>query len=179
MRSLSERRLVRRFLTGDEGAFSVLYDRHAPAMYQFALRLVGGHEPDAEDVVQEAWMRAASGLPEFGWRSRLRTWLMGITLNCAREVIRRRGRRESPTPTSNPAYPGRSHATDIPDLALERAIAGLPDESRVVLLLHDLEGYTHREIAERLGIAEGTSKSRLSRGRSRVRSALDPEQENQ
>lgn len=61
-------------------------------MYQFALRLLGGHDGNAEDVVQEAWMRAASGLPEFGWRSRLRTWLLGLTLNCARESLRRRGR---------------------------------------------------------------------------------------
>lgn len=177
MKSRSERRLVRRFLTGDEAAFGALYDRHSPAMYQFALRLVGGHEPDAEDVLQEAWMRAASGLSEFGWRSRLRTWLMGVTLNCAREALRRRLQSGRMSTTTNDPPAGKSHSPDVPDLQLERAIEGLPDDMRMVLLLHDLEGYTHGEIAERLGIAEGTSKSRLSRARSRVRLALNPEEE--
>lgn len=165
---------MRRFLAGDEQAFDVLYDRYAPAMYQFALRLVGGREPEAEDVVQEAWLRASDRLSEFGWRSRLRTWLMGFTLNCAREWLRAEGRARN---MDRPGTGGASRPVQVPpavaDLDLERAIASLSDDLRLVLVLHDLEGHTHAQIARQLGIAEGTSKSRLSRARSHTRAALN------
>ena len=173
---------MRRFLAGDEQAFDRLYDRHAPAMYQFALRLVGGREPDAEDVVQEAWLRAADRLSGFGWKSRLRTWLMGFTLNCAREWLRNERRPANPGGAgAGGPRPGGPRSGDprqahvppnVADLDLERAISSLEDDLRFVLVLHDLEGHTHTQVGERLGIAEGTSKSRLSRARSQVRAAL-------
>lgn len=140
-------------------------------MYQMALRLLGGHERDAEEVVQEAWLRAAEGLRSFEWRSRLRTWLIGITVNCARELTR------DPTRSRAERLDGKDCAASVPpempDPDLERAILALSPEARFVLILHDLEGYSHAEIAARLGIEEGTSRSRLSRGRARVRAALD------
>lgn len=161
---------MNRFLAGDEEAFDVLYDRHVPAMYQFALRLLGGVEQDAEDVVQEAWLRAADALAGFRWRSGLRTWLLGITLNCAREALRTRARAHKDADVlARAASSAPPHVSD-PDL--ERAIAGLPDVFRVVLVLHDIEGYTHGEIAQRLDIEEATSRSRLYRARRRVRAAL-------
>lgn len=168
---MNERGLVEAFLHGDERAFSALYDRHTPALYQFALRLVGGGEPDAEDVVQEAWLRAADRLPGFEWRSTFRTWLMGFALNCARELVRRHPARIDPdvAPDDRPAPIG---ATPGDTIDLENAIIGLPVEFRWVLVLHDLEGFTHAEIAARLAIDEGTSKSRLFRARRRVREAL-------
>lgn len=172
MSAPDERRLVRRFLAGDERAFDLLYDRHAPAMYQFALRLVGGREPDAEDVVQEAWLRAADRLSGFGWNSRLRTWLMGFTLNCAREWLRVERRPANPGGAGTGGPRPLHVPPDVADLDLERAIASLEDDLRFVLVLHDLEGHTHAQIASQLGIAEGTSKSRLSRARSHVRAAL-------
>lgn len=167
--------LARRLLAdGDEAAFDALYDRHAPAMYQFALRLCGGNDADAQDVVQETWMRAADRLHAFEWRSRLRTWLQGIVLNAARELIDRRRRRRRLD--GEPAADGEDRRSDgrggAAAVTLERALASLPDAWRLVVLLHDLEGHTHEEIARLLEIPPGTSKSRLHRGRRRIRRLL-------
>lgn len=149
---MTERPLVEAFLAGEEQAFDTLYDRHTPALYQFAMRLVGGGTQDAEDVVQETWLRAADRLGGFTWRSTFRTWLMGIVVNCARELVRRRARdAEPPTASRNrtvTVQPFRPESID-----LERAIATLPAEFRFVLVLHDLVGFTHAEIAVRLDIA--------------------------
>lgn len=171
---MTERRLVESFLAGDEKAFEVLYDSHTPALYQLALRLVGGGERDAEEVVQEAWMRAADGIAGFEARSSFRTWLMGIAVNCAREVLRRR---PPPDPARRADRVERAVKPFQPEsIDLERAIAALPEAFRLVLVLHDVEGFTHAEIAAQLDIEEGTSKSRLSRARMRVRTAIRPEE---
>ena len=75
---------------GDEQAFRALYRRHTPAVYQFVLRLVGGNAQEAEDIIQETWMRAARGLEGFKWKSALRSWLTGIALNRVREMARKK-----------------------------------------------------------------------------------------
>lgn len=166
-----DRLLVERFLqTRSEAAFLALYDFHTEALYRFAARLASnsGHEP--ADLVQEAWMRALEGLPGFRWRSSLSTWLCGIVLNCWREQRRGDARAQELTVIEG------TRATHPPPSAiaipLERALAGLPDGYREVLLLHDLEGYTHEEIARHFGIVEGTSKSQLHRARRALREAL-------
>jgi DNA-directed RNA polymerase specialized sigma24 family protein len=88
-----DRTLVERVLErGDERAFRELYRRHTPYLYQFALRVLGGHEQEAEDVIQETWIRAVEGLAGFRWEAGLRTWLGGITLNQCRSRFRRRER---------------------------------------------------------------------------------------
>jgi RNA polymerase sigma-70 factor (ECF subfamily) len=162
---------------GDERAFRELYGRHTPRLYQLVLRLLGGREADAEDVVQETWLRAASSLDRFRWESAFSTWLTGIGLNQARDFLRRAGRR--------PVYEGDpeavlsvaatvgagSHAERVD---LERAIALLPDGYRTVFVLHDMEGYAHAEIAARLEISEGTSKSQLFHARRALRAWLEP-----
>lgn len=156
---------------GDERAFRELYRRHTPALYQLALRVVGGNDADAQDVIQETWVRASAKLDGFRWESSLRTWLTGIALNLSREVLRRRARRptteltEFNEPVSRPLQLG-----DRMDL--ERAIAALPPGSRMVLVLHDIEGYTHEEIAQRLRISAGTSKSQLFAARRALRARL-------
>jgi RNA polymerase sigma-70 factor, ECF subfamily len=147
----------------DEQAFRTLYRRHTPAMYATALRLVARRVPDAEDIVQEAWLRAVRQLASFRGDSALRTWLVGITTRCALESLRRRPwpaieDADSPILTAAP-----------PPLDLEAAIAALADGYRQVLILHDMHGYTHAEIAALLAIDEGTSKSQLSRGRAAIR----------
>ncbi len=155
---------------GDEWAFRQLYRRHTPRLYQFVLRLLGGAEADAEDIVQEAWVRAVGGLSSFQWRSAFSTWLTGIGLNLVREHFKRHSRagrylEAMPDLQSLPTPYGAR-------LDLERAIALLPDGYRMVLVLHDVEGCTHKEIARALGISEGTSKSQLSNARKLVRSLL-------
>jgi len=157
--------------SGDEAAFRVLYRRHTPALYRLALRLGGGDAPWAEELVQRAWIKAVEGLRSFGWRSSLSTWLGGIAINCARELWREaRTRGEAPLEEIPAASPrGADERMD-----LERAIERLPDGYRRVFVLHDVEGYTHEEIGDLLGIETGTSKSQLARARQRLRAALAP-----
>jgi len=161
---------------GDEIAFRTLYRRHTPRLYQLVLRVLGGSAHDADDVVQETWIRATTSFERFRWESAFSTWLTGIALNQARDFLRRVGRR--------PVYEGdpgevlsklKSAAASIAErVDLERAIALLPDGYRAVFVLHDMEGYPHAEIAARLEISEGTSKSQLFHARRALRSVLEP-----
>lgn len=167
-RELADALLLRR----DEAAFRALYRRHTPRLFQVVLRLLGGAEQDAEDVVQETWIRATERLAEFRWEAAFGTWLTGIGLNVARGLLRRRGRWEAdpehvPEPWRAPPPVGER-------IDLERALALLPAGYRAVLVLHDVEGFTHEEIAEMLGVVPGTSKSQLSCARRAMRQLLDP-----
>lgn len=157
---------------GDEAAFRTLYRRHTPALFRFVLRLVGGREADAEDIVQDAWLRAARGLGEFRWRSSFRTWLTGIALNRTRELLRRDGRTAT-VPENGPG--GRVLPDKVPErIDLERAVGLLPPGYRIVLVLHDVEGFTHAEIGGHLGIAPETSRSQLFHARRTMRRLLNP-----
>lgn len=167
--------LARAVSAGDEEAFRALYRRHTPALYGLVARLLGDGGPDADDVIQETWIRAVRALPAFEWRSSLRTWLCGIAVNRVREQIRRRGRRLDDQPLVE-APAGRTAAPDGL-LDLEAAVATLPDGYRTVLLLHDWEGYSHPEIARRLDIAVGTSRSQLFHARRALRRLLAPDGE--
>jgi RNA polymerase sigma-70 factor (ECF subfamily) len=153
---------------GDEDAFRLLYRAHTPAMYGVARRLLAGDAADAEDAVQEAWLRAVRGADSFRGDSQLRTWLVGIAVRCALEIARRR--RRSGGETSESADASSPHLNAQMDL--ERVLAGLADGYRHVVVLHDIYGYTHAEIGDLLGIDEGTSKSQLSRGRQIIRRSL-------
>lgn len=170
-----ERSAVRSFLeSGDEAAFRALYGRHTPRLWAVALRLAAGDEAEAEEIVQETWIRAARGLAGFGWRSALGTWLIGIATNCFRERIRRERRRiEIPLAEAGdrPAAPT-PKLDHVDRIDLERAIDRLSDEHRTVLVLHDLQGLSHDEIADIEGIATGSSRSRLSRARRVLRESL-------
>ena len=158
-------------LDGDERAFRELYQRHTPRLFQVALRVVGGSEYDAEDVVQETWIRATEKLGTFRWEAAFGTWLTGIGLNVARQLLRKRGRwvdlDDAPEPWRPPPHDGER-------IDLERAIALLPAGYRAVLVLHDVEGYRHDEIGEMLGVSPGTSKSQLFNARRSLRQALEP-----
>ena len=167
-----DRALAEQVLGGDEGAFRQLYRRHTPRLHQLALRLVGGTEADAEDVVQDTWIKAVEKLDTFRWESAFGTWLHAIAVNVGRETVRRRGRRQEVDlpEQAEPAAPPPFERVEVMDL--ERAIAALPDGYRTVLVLHDVEGYTHDEIAEQLGVAAGTTKSQLFWARRAVRTQL-------
>jgi RNA polymerase sigma factor (sigma-70 family) len=154
----------------DEAAFVALYDRHSPYLYRLALRLAGGDESAAEEMVHEAWVRAATRFSQFDWRSSLRTWLSGFVVNCRREALR-----DQPTVQLSEAHPaGTDESLEglFDRVDLERAIAGLPAGCREVFILHDVEGWTHQGIAVQLGIEVGTSKSQLFRARAALRRAL-------
>jgi RNA polymerase sigma-70 factor (ECF subfamily) len=162
---------IRAVLAGNEAAFRALYRAHAPALYRLALRMTGGSDTAAEDVVQEAWARAVRGLARLEARASLATWLGRITTHCALERIRweRRGGEALPEPEAIPS-PGRESPLERVDL--ERAFEALPPGYRAVLVLHDVEGFTHEEIGGLLELSPGTSKSQLSRARAWLRRAL-------
>lgn len=161
-----DRELVERFLaTREEAAFRALYRAHTPYLWSLSVRLCrdSGMAVEAEEVVQEAWIRGIRLLPRFVWGSALRTWLAGILINCWREQCRSgkfRQTGEVENVVSDTAVETCADAID-----LERGLASLSDEHRSVLLLYDHEGYNHEEIGELLGIPAGTSKSRLFKAR--------------
>jgi RNA polymerase sigma-70 factor, ECF subfamily len=165
--ALVEKYLRRR----DEHSFRELYRRHSPALYALALRL-SDTDADAEDALQETWIRACRLLSSFQWKSTLRTWLTGILINCVREIRRKHERRGEESIDDLPP----PFASEAPADNLESAICKLPVGYRQVLVLHDLEGYTHEEISRMLEINVGTSKSQLHHARKFIRSMLIMEQ---
>ena len=169
----TDRELVAAYLSHRrEGAFRALYRRHTPRLYPLALRLLGDAR-DAEEAIQETWIRAAGRLDRFAWRSSLGTWLTGIAINVCRD--RRRHDRARPRPVPEDAVDiDRSGPAPGDDrrLDLERALADLPGRYRQVLVLHDAFGYTHKEIGRFLDIETGTSKSQLFHARKAMRQRL-------
>lgn len=154
----------------DESSFRRLYRRHTPFVYRYCLGRL--RDPgEAESAVQETWLRAVRALERFDGRSTFRSWLVGIARNCCREQARRQARlvlvgdTGPPVPATEPPPAGGG-------IDLARAVAGLPERARAVLLLHDVEGCTHVEIGDILGVDPGTSKSQLSRARRLLRRAL-------
>lgn len=158
-------------MTGGEDAFRALYRAHTPALYALALRLSGADRHEAEDLVQETWVRATRKMSSFRGDSALRTWLCGVLVNVRRERVRSAWRMVGEADIE-PASPPRDDAA----FDIERAIAALPNGARDIFVLHEVYGYEHREIAEMLGVVEGTSKSQLARARTLLRRALSPDE---
>jgi RNA polymerase sigma-70 factor, ECF subfamily len=169
--SADERVLVEKFCRhGDESAFRTLYRRQTPLLYRVAYRMVANADR-AADIVQDTWLRAAQSLPSFRWQSNLATWLVGIVVNRSREETRRKtnealAQDELPEPAARKSDPWQR-------LDLERAVAQLPEGYREILLLHDVEGYTHEEIAQAIEIEASTSRSQLARARAAMRASLE------
>ncbi len=173
---MTESQLVRQAAEGDARAIKALYDRYAPRVFAVVRRIAGDDET-AQDYAQEAWIRAVRALPSFRGDARFSTWLHRVAVNSALQGRRRsdtRRRKEAPFPEEVPVGP-RSGDTLL-QRRLERALDALPEGMRQVLILHDVEGYTHEEIGDTLGVAPGTSKSQLFKARAKMReelSALD------
>lgn len=165
---MEERVLVAAFLEGDQLAFAALYDAHAPFLYAFIQRLLGRWRSEANDALQDVWLRAARDLPRFRWQSAFRTWLFGIAVNRCREILRLTPNYEEELAEDLAVTIGRPEER----IDLERAIARLPLRYREVLVLHDIYEHTHGEIAAMLGIEGGTSKSNLSRARALLRKSM-------
>jgi RNA polymerase sigma-70 factor, ECF subfamily len=161
--------LVSRFLNGDERAFCLLYDRHTPRLKMTVRRLLGGVDTDVDDVVQDVWLAGCRGMHQFRGDAKFSSWLTTIGARMAYATLSRRGLRESDLTDDVADSRGSSPASTID---LERALAALSDSRRIVVVLHDVEGFTHEEIAAELGMAVGTSKATLSRARRALRIAL-------
>jgi RNA polymerase sigma-70 factor, ECF subfamily len=173
-------RLVSAAREGDRPAFDELVRRTYVDTYTLALRLTA-HEEDARDVVQESYLRAWKGLPNFRGDAQFTTWMYRITANTAYTVVKRRRRHraesldamlEDPIELRPGAQP--EDAAESAAL-LERLSAGLdelPPKLRVLVVLKDIYGLSHEEIAEELGISVPAAKVRLHRGRKRLRDLL-------
>ncbi|WP_373059583.1 RNA polymerase sigma factor [Gemmatimonas sp.] len=179
--------LVRAAQTGDATAFATLYDAHAPRLFAVCVGLAG-NRVDAAELLQDTFVRAWERLGTFRGESAFPTWLHRVAVNVFLLQERTRRRRVQRVAVESElisnAGVGEALATAVPDaitpaldiglrVDLETAIARLPDGARRVFVLYDIAGYEHAEIAQQLGIAEGTSKSHLFRARRLLRGMLD------
>lgn len=155
-----------------EANFRALYRAHTPRLLRMCDRLAAGSALQRDDIVQETWLRAVRSIDGFRMTSRFSTWLCGIAVNVVHEGHRSAGTGKL---VAIDEMPGEIEAPAIDHLSmidLDRALALLPPGYRAAIVLHDLEGYTHDEVATMLGIAPGTAKSQLSRSRARFREIL-------
>lgn len=178
--------LVRLAQEGQAAAFEALVERHQARVYSLALRLTGNPH-DAFDMAQEALLKAFLSLPSFRGQSAFSTWLHRITTNVCLDEMRKRGRRPLlAVEREDDDAPPRVHPDPAPGpeaealrreerRAIERAIAALPEEFRVPLVLRDLQGFSYEEIADLTGLPLGTVKSRIHRARLQLRERLAPE----
>lgn len=171
---LVDRQLVSRCLAGDALAERALYDAHVERVYRLMHRMAGDGDL-AADFTQETFIRAFERLEQFRGDSSLSTWLhtiaVSVALNGMRKVKRIRGRTENIDDTPALAVEPRGFTGDL-KLKLHAAIDALSAKLRPVFVMHDVEGYTHEEIAGTLGIPVGTSKARLFDARAKLRLAL-------
>ena len=175
LRSLvEEHELIGRVLAGDPTAERALYDAHVDRVFRLVYRMAGDLDR-AQDYTQETFIRGFQRLGDFRGEAALSTWLgsiaISVTLNGLRKT-RRLNQREVALDDVVPM--GRATGEADPDLKarLTQAIDDLPEGYRTVFLMHDVEGYTHEEIASSLGVHPGTSKAQLFRARARLREAL-------
>ncbi|RZA21403.1 MAG: sigma-70 family RNA polymerase sigma factor [Lysobacteraceae bacterium] len=167
--------LVRRAASADVSAFEALYRRHHRRVHGVIVRLVGQAGARAEDLTQEAFVRAWQALPSFRFESAVSTWLHRLAVNTA--LMELRARRSRPVADDDEDA---LDALATPDTAgnavlgrdLERVVATLPPRARAVLVLHDVEGWKHEEIAAELGMAVGSSKAQLHRARGLLRTRI-------
>ncbi|WP_425507905.1 RNA polymerase sigma factor [Thermomonas paludicola] len=167
--------LARRAASADVAAFEQLYRRHHRRVHGVIVRLVGQAGARAEDLTQEAFVRAWQALPSFRFESAVSTWLHRLAANTA--LMELRARRSRPWPEDDDEA---LESVATPDTAgramlgreLDRAVASLPPRARAVLVLHDVEGWKHEEIAAELGMAVGSSKAQLHRARGLLRARI-------
>lgn len=169
--------LMRRLADGDDAALARLVERHQAPLVRYLARLAGSRER-GEDLAQEAFLRLWHAAPRYRERERLLPYLYRIGLNLLRSEERRRTRWRLLSPLLGVAVPASAPDEDVlageRQRAVARAVAALPLRFRVPLLLHEVEDWPCAAIAEHLGCREATVRTRLHRGRARLRAALAP-----
>ena len=170
--------LVERCRQGDLAAFEELYRAHAGKLFSVACRMLG-NPTDAEDLLQEIFLSAHRKLDGFRGDSALGTWLYRLATNHCLDYLRSRAARTNQLTDVLDDEPGLYLAGSrglaeqtVMKMDLERAMARLPEGCRAAFVLHDVQGLEHREVADVLGIAEGTSKSQVHKARLRLRAIL-------
>lgn len=169
---MSEAQLIAAARQGDRRAMAALYEAHCGRVYSVVRRMVGDDHL-AEDVSQDAWVRAFEKLHLFRGESSFGTWMHRLAVNSALNRLRRQSKRPDVEAAAEPApTPAPLDETVLNQKLLGQALDRLSPGYRTVLVLHDVEGLTHEEIAERTGVAVGTSKSQLHKARARMRDLL-------
>lgn len=170
----NERLTIQRAIQGDEAAMRSLWSRHAPHIDAVVRRLVGQDADLAADIAQEVWIQIFRALPQYRGDSQFGTWAHRIavnrTLNALRKTRRLAKIETDVEEDSGVVEPDPERSLMMATIA--KAAAQLSPGARAVFLLHDVEGYTHEEIAERLGITSGGSKSQLFKARAKLRTLL-------
>ena len=172
----SDRAIIARALVGDPAAERELYDRHVDRVYRMVYRMAGDAEL-AREFTQDAFVRAFDRLATFRGEAAFSTWLGSIAISVTLTGLKQRNRRWNREQDITKAEPVEAARSGLePDLRkrLFESIEALPEGYRTVLVLHELEGYTHEEIGALLGIDPGTSKAQLFRARAKLRTALAP-----
>lgn len=170
-------RLVVRAREGDRDAFESLVRRHLRAAHRVALSRTGDRH-DADDVCQDAFVRALERIEDCRNPQSFRAWLLAIVRNCAADLTRH-GRRSRGEPLQELGADEAARLAEEPVVdegvgeSLAAAIDELPERQRKVVLMHDYEGWSHREVADELGIAAGTSRYHLHEARKRLRETLE------
>ncbi len=172
----SEDELVSRAKNGDQAAYESLYRLHRDKIYGLLWRISGGQHALAEDLLQEAFVRAWQKLDLFRGDSRFGTWLHRLAVNVAlsdrRSRMRIAGKEVAMDEHVDRTAVGQKDVRADRQADLEQSIANLPERARAVLVLYDIEGYQHAEIAEMTGMAVGSSKAQLHRARKLLREEL-------
>ena len=166
--------IIRRAVDGDEGAIRALWTRHAPHIDMVVRRLVGNDPDLAADIAQEVWIQIFRALPSYRGESQFSTWAHRIAVNRTLNALRKTKRLASIETEVNEDSASFEPDTDRSFIAqsIEEAAAKLSPGARAVFMLHDVEGYTHEEIANELGITTGGSKSQLFKARAKLRKLL-------
>ncbi len=174
---VSDLELARASAQGEMEAFERLYQTYHRRVYSLCLRLVG-NVADAEDLTQEVFLHLYRKISSFRGDSAFTTWLHRLTVNLVLMHLRRRRPNYEPMDDTELKALLEAHRADdgmsriVDRIALERALMALPIGYRTILVLHDLEGYGHEEIARMLGVTVGTTKSQLHKARLRLRRML-------
>jgi len=170
----SEQPIIQRAIDGDEAALRSLWTRHAPHIDLVVRRLVGGDADLAADIAQEVWIQIFRALPSYRGDSQFSTWAHRIAVNRTLNALRKVRRLEAIETEIEEDSASVEMDTDRTFLArsISEATAKLSPGARAVFVLHDVEGYTHDEIADQLGITAGGSKSQLFKARAKLRKLL-------
>jgi RNA polymerase sigma-70 factor (ECF subfamily) len=162
---------------GNVEDFDTIYRQHSARIYSLACRMAGSAE-DGEDLLQEIFLQAYRKMGSYKGDAAFGTWLYRLAVNHCLDYVRSRQAKMSKLTDTldgeRSFQPVAPRDTPIARVDLERAIERLPDGCREAFVLHDVEGLDHKEIAELMGIAEGTSKSQVFKARMKLRAYLRP-----
>ncbi len=165
--------LILRVQAGDHGAFKSLYDLHSGRVYALCIRILGDQER-ASEATQTVFIKVWESIQSFRHESAFTSWLHRVAVNTVLVELRterRKSRMIDVLDIEHENVPG--HKPTGTQMDLEQSIAELPPQARAIFVLHDIEGYTHEEIAVKMGLATGTTKAQLHRARNLLKEALN------